>query len=376
MTSPPNIDFSLLPDIRDKYPGDVVAQTASLRCQMPTAFDNHASSRSGLAGNGISVFVCALRHLFVHVALKWRGDLRDTDNALFRIIRHYDERENPLLRFAWSDLGTDGASLAVQDRTLEVIANHLLEANSLVADLSFRGLAESTLMHTTLFQRPPFQLYHPYYFSQPIEDPDVAGDAWDLHDTRSHPAEVARRSLITWDGQGDLGDLITRKFGVFHLADGKTRCLWLCNHPVVIRVLYSPPASDAPPPPPPSLSHITFDGLRARQEQLAPSGTIIHPPESHVRRYVLIVAVRLREHDEDRDLIHRYTIRGTEIPGPPDYPYANPHWTLGQPGRQYMLFYSPVLKRPIGYGARQDGNRLPSDGELAVGKKGMSNSSE
>lgn len=296
--------------------------------------------------NGMSVFVCALRHLYSHMAIKWRGDPSVTEDKLLEQIRG-EEAENPVLRFAWSFFTPSRESLMAQNRMMGALSSHLLEGDFGIADLSFLSLMESPLMYKTLLQREPFQLYYPYPLSQPIregvEEPDKE---WDVDDGRRDVLGMAKCSLITWNGQGDLGDFITSKFGIKAAASLKMRYLWMSNKPAVIRVHYHAPASN--PPRFYDLKNISIDGQRPRPIEGTRSAIMIDTREKGSLQYILVAAIRLRNGPKEKDTIRRYSTDGQEIPAPSDYPFANPDWRVGDPGRQYMLFYTEMPKHSTG----------------------------
>ncbi|KAI1134685.1 hypothetical protein F5Y05DRAFT_421877 [Hypoxylon sp. FL0543] len=336
MASQSRLDFTVLGDLRDMHPRSANVQSGFLQYQLPVHYLPSLHPSEGGPGDmsGMDVFVCAVRHLYAHHPLKWR------DGADIR----QEELKNPVLRFAWSDLGRREDCVQAQNSLREGIADYLLGGHFGVANLSFLGLAESRLMHQTLFAREPFQLYHPNPMSQriaaqePGEEDEPENENWDLENGRSDPAEMAKRSLITWNGLGDLGDLVSSKFGIFENPSTNMRYYFSSGTPAFIRVHYYAPATDAPEFN--DLKEIIVDG---KEVYLRPGTEIcdIPPKEQRARRYVLIMTVRLGEAGAggDCDLIRRYSLDGKEVVAPRGFHYANETWRLGESGRQYMLFY-------------------------------------
>ncbi|KAI1774829.1 hypothetical protein F4818DRAFT_451828 [Hypoxylon cercidicola] len=338
MSSQPQVDFSSLPDLRDTHPGSSLVQAFYLECQVPAPFDHHDSSHTALMDNSVSVFVCALRILYTHLSLKWRGDASAADEELRREIRDVEEVTNPLLRFAWSRFPPGRQGILAQSAALEAISKQLLQGDFGITDLSFLSLAESPLMYQTLFKREAFQLYSPNPLSQPMREGHGEDKDWDIDDGRRDVPGMAESSLITWDGLGDLGDFISSKFGIFEYAPTKMRYLWTSNNPAIIRVHYHAPASE--PPRFARLRRISVDGKCLHHEAGTVNSATIASPEKGSLHYMIVAVIRLRMRAGEKELIRRYSLNGSEIIAPIDYPYSHAEWKLGEPGRQYMLFYA------------------------------------
>ncbi|OTA85729.1 hypothetical protein M434DRAFT_400124 [Hypoxylon sp. CO27-5] len=333
MASQARFDFTFLPDLRDMHPRSADAQSGFLEYQLPSRHSLRLGPLSRGDLNGIDVFVCLVRHLYNHLPIKWRDDAE---------IRQEDMK-NPVLRFSWSDFGRSENCVRAQDSIREDIV-HLLRGDFGVANFSFLGLAECPLMHQTLFKREPFQLYDPNPISQKIvargpgEDQE-ADKIWDAEDGRKEPAEMAKRSLIVWHGQKELGAFISDKFGVFENSQTSMRYYFYSGRPAFIRVHYHAPAANAP-----NFTHlreILIDGKGLYPREGTTSTFDIANKEQKMARYVLIAVIRLGEASigEDPDLIRRYTLDGKEVITPRDFRYSDDSWRLGEPGRQYMLFY-------------------------------------
>ncbi|KAI6083291.1 hypothetical protein F4821DRAFT_263027 [Hypoxylon rubiginosum] len=341
MSQPP-FNFSSFPDIRDKYPGDLLVQGMYLESQVPSSFNHHLSTDGEvLVGNAVSAFVCILRHLFSHVNIRLRGDPTHTKRnpELHRQIRDVDEVANPLLRFAWSYFGSNRDSLLAQNSIMEDISKYLLEGNFGIRDLSFLSLMESPLMHQTLLQRDPFLLYDPHPLSQPIED----DTDWEVDDGRNDPVGLAKRSLITWHGQGDLGDFIANRFRTQTNTSTNRRYIWTFHNPAIIRVHYHAPATNSP-----RFPHLKDIRINARLRLKKSRSTVtIGPPETPMI-FVLVAVVRLRLRPNDKDMIRRYSTDGSEVITPSDYSHTESNWKLGEPGRQFMLYYTERPKEKTG----------------------------
>ncbi|KAI0109725.1 hypothetical protein F4814DRAFT_377040 [Daldinia grandis] len=339
MTSQPLIDFSSLPDLRDMHPGDAAAQDIFLQRQEISRFIPSPDSSNIGNLSGIDAFVCILRHLYSQMAIHWRGDPKMTEPDLLQEIRKA-EADNPLLRFAWSDIGQSRENVLAQSRVREAIVARLTNEDSQLIDLSFLGLAESDLMRRTLFCRPPFQLYDPNPLSQPIPT-DQPGE-WDI-EKEADAAERAKRSLITWNGQGNLGEFISDRFDISKSARNSRRYLYTSNKPLVIRVLYNAPAENAPGFS--NLRLITVQGSCLTHIEGTESTVKIEKPENNFTRYTLIAVANLRSAGGDRDLVRRYSLDGRECWSPLGFEYGHGSWKLEKPG-QYMLFYVPAPAKP------------------------------
>ncbi|KAI1101162.1 hypothetical protein F4804DRAFT_316938, partial [Jackrogersella minutella] len=265
-----------------------------------------------------------------------------------------EETTNPLLRFMWSDFRPTEDCISAQDEMKEkIVAQFIADVSSRnygivdlsfaafgIPDLSFVGVAENRLMYQTLWKREPFQLYCRYPISRPIGASEEVG--WNVADGRTYPVETAEKSLVTWDGRGDLGVYISNFFGVFDYR--YTRCIWSFSNPAIVRVSYDAPQDDAPGYQ--ALKSITFDGKRIRRHD--DNHIEVTPPEEGRIKLALIVVVRLRSLPWDMDLIRRYGVGGNEIVAPAGFPYSRNDWRLGEPGRCYMLYYARAPKYDMG----------------------------
>ncbi|KAI1411326.1 hypothetical protein F5Y13DRAFT_200936 [Hypoxylon sp. FL1857] len=320
-------NFTSLPDLRTLHPREV-PQNNILMYQMPTLYSRPHGDGFGPGEvidnmNGIDVVLCALRHLYSHLDSKFR------DNAEIREM----EAKNPLLRLAWSEFKQSVTSTAAQNRARQSIAKFLRGIG--MANLSYLTIAESRLMHETLLRQEPYQLFDAHPLSQPMEATD---NNWDIDDGRRDPAGIAAESLVTWDGLGDLGDVISDKFGIFASDETNRKYLWTFNLPAFVRVHYRAPISNTSSFA--KLKEIKIDGKCYQPCGKDGKSIRIRPREQGSTSWVLIMVIRLRKGYEDQDLIRRYTVDGREVINPVSFAYSNVDWKLGESGRQYMLYYA------------------------------------
>lgn len=213
------------------------------------------------------------------------------------------------------------------------IVEHLMKGGFGIPNLSFLQLANNLLMHKTMWSHEFYQLYTGYPRSQPIEA--KIRDKWGYEDAHWNVPEMAKRGLVTWDGKGNMGDFISRNFGVVTSIADQMRYMWSLNPPVVIRVHYRAPAVDLP-----DFSHLRKIKINGLLRELGGNEYKMDSPEVGSRTWVLIMVVRLRKGDEGGDYIRRYSLDGKEMLPPYDYIEGDNSWRLGEPGREYMLFYT------------------------------------
>ncbi|RYP56172.1 hypothetical protein DL769_009956 [Monosporascus sp. CRB-8-3] len=334
------IDFTGLEDLRDVYHGRPLAYRGLLSLQTPTRYESERGSAYDADDMcGIDVLTCVVRHLYRHFPAVATGDRDCTDEEHSQFIAD-EEARNPLLRLAWSDLRTTRACVRAQNDVRTEIARRFLEVGG-IASLSFKDLVESKLMVSTLFARNRSILFENVVLSQPIDADD---DNWDAQETRTTPErwwELAKASLITWSGDGDLGDVVSDRFGAFDAPGVGRRYYWQGNrNAAVIRVLYTAPLEF-----PKRFADLRSFIMNAKTLRFTGShmnrGEPAPPAEARVR-YALIAVVRLRQGARERDLLRRYTDDGRHLVEDQSWRFARDDWRLGEPGRQYYLFYTPA----------------------------------
>ncbi|OTB02812.1 hypothetical protein M426DRAFT_24421 [Hypoxylon sp. CI-4A] len=325
-----NINMSLsskhhLVDIREMAQTQPVQQTALLLYQGISPYPGKENM------NAMDAAVCALRHIYYHTSASWRGIKGCTKPELLALIDK-QEGENPLLKFAWSHLSRDEDCANGQAKARAALSHHLKE-NLSTTNLTFFSIMESALMHRTLFSREVYQLCDARLLSQPL-DAKKEGK-WVVDNGRHDAEKSAKDSLLIWDGQGDLSTFVGRKFGCFDAHSVGRRYFRYCNKPAILRVRYNAPLANP----------TRFGGL----ERFEFDGQVIEPRKGETRAYlepeekcayILTMVVRLRMNDEDRDLVRRYKHGGGELLGPVDAKHEGGGWTLGEPNRQYMLYYA------------------------------------
>ncbi|XXH03213.1 hypothetical protein Hte_009610 [Hypoxylon texense] len=190
-------DFSKLGGLREKYADDELAQNYALTSQFPQKHKAHRHGSGGGGGrqggingrevNSLDAVIVTARHLLSLVEA--------TATCLFR------------------------------------------EANP-GRPVNFLTLTENRNMCETFWCMYPFQLWH-WGVLAGGEDP--AG--WRLAE-KEDETEIIKQSLISYDGNGDLGDRITGQFGTFRDEDNGIYQQWQGNCPCVIRVHYHHESDD------------------------------------------------------------------------------------------------------------------------------------
>lgn len=339
------IDFTHLPDLRDLLSGKSVAYRGILSIQTPVVYSGDHNENS-LYMNGIDVLLCVIRHLYCQMPPDFSGDPKFSSPAVVSKIRGEYEEINPLLRLAWSDLKRTDTCISAQNNVRCKIAK-FLEQSPGVSGLSFMELVESPIMHRTLFSTECFQLFDRMLLSQLISEDMAAAppgvhvptnNEWDAEDAWADPVASAKASLVTWDGQGDLANFISDKFGLFTSQRVKSAYFWQGNRGAIIRVLYKAPLEN-----PQTYSQLRM--LKIEDKSLIiPDET---QPKSFLREastgmYVLTTVVRLRMKPDENDLLRRYGYEGQRLLEEVGWQFSRDDWRLGEPGRQYFLFYAYV----------------------------------
>ncbi|KAF7540251.1 hypothetical protein G7054_g1414 [Neopestalotiopsis clavispora] len=327
----PLIDFDAFKDVRSLYK-DELLQSVTLGLQFPAPFS------PALRMNGLDVLVVLIRHLYRHTIIKDRKEIAT------------DEKQNPLLRFAWCMFGDDHDSITLQSNTRIALEEWLVKQQGLHPRLTFLDLVDSNLMVETMFTKTPFLLFRSIV---PSKARDEEGGEW--KPTRFDPKQNAASSLVRWNGAGDLGEYISNKiFGVQN--PDQNSYLYTFAQPVFIRVRYD-----------------NFNITRTFKELaeiwvqdnwVLTDGTVLpyalkpdsEPTDKLIRRkYRLIAAVRARTkaEDENQDAIRRWHLAGPQLADPKGSSFANDQWTLEQlavpESWTYMLYYciTPEGHRPV-----------------------------
>ncbi|TID00137.1 hypothetical protein CH35J_005799 [Colletotrichum higginsianum] len=224
---------------------------------------------------------------------------------------------NPILELARKDFESDqykANSIALKEGIIDAVGS---------PDWSFASLCESSIMHETLWGLPSFLLFR----SLEILVKDTDGKEQWAPDALPDPSFLAATGLITWDGDSDLVDCMTRLGWSRRFRDGTIRRLSLCEKaPVLIRVRYRPT---------PGCQRTEKDLLGFRD----PGG----------QHYTLLAAVWLRgdkttetnnQDAECLDLVQLYSMDTADLLPATANKYRSPYpEKVGQEGRTYMLFY-------------------------------------
>lgn len=195
-----------LTDIRELFPDDEVSQHIMLQNTFPVRF--HARSAKNMPREdsidstlGLDLLTVIIRHLYCFL----KPGCLVPDGA-------EGEEERRLIRWTWSNLSEDAAkqhpSHAIRYSILKSYYPHGLLGGR---GLSFLALAEHDLTYKLSWRPHLFLLYAPLQVRR-----DTDASDWHMTPLR-HPDDVRvleRDSLVRWDAQLNLSDLISSKFGL------------------------------------------------------------------------------------------------------------------------------------------------------------------
>ncbi|KAI0004729.1 hypothetical protein F4779DRAFT_621319 [Xylariaceae sp. FL0662B] len=324
--------FQGLMDLREKYPGDVMAQNFALMRTYPVQFSKRdaekapshsADVRMPDTGN-LDAAVILLRHLYHVVALRYRGD-SDTSSEVLCQKMTEEESTHPLLQFVWVDF-EDEAGAEKQS-----IVRYEMLKDAPDGKATVYGLLENESMWKTLWRREPFLLYHPTILKKPR-----GAAEWDVvpcEDT----VGLVKESLVSWDGAGNLGDRISGLFD--SLADDETNAEFLFpfSDPAVIRVKYD---------------HTTNEGRKSWEDlktiTMDPNRLENNKPVT----YALIASARCAKTPDGSeelgaDRIRLFDVLGQPLILPMEMKHcASTYWSTGQGvGCMCLLFYARKMAR-------------------------------
>ncbi|KAI1480017.1 hypothetical protein F4774DRAFT_418343 [Daldinia eschscholtzii] len=317
-----------LRDLRDKYPGDELTQNYALTTQIPQRIRMDRRRMKPGFNRDIEEFaldaaIVVARHLLAAVADQHRQIKNDS----------------PLARMLWADL-SDPEGYEGQEKARMTILKSFRE-NPNVASISFYAVMESDEMLEILWDLPAFQLWHPTVMAK-----KEGSQNWDKANIKN-PAVLKKKALIVYDGSGDLGEHISKSFGVF-LSGGVVQH-WTSNEPVGIRVFHTNTARTAEPKKWRDLREIWVKshGVKEVQDE---NGCVTRrydetggPP----KRYILLATVYLGAWKGETDRIRLYGADGGYVMLPRDaLPYAGIEWSLGSSGDKYLLYYRLATLAP------------------------------
>ncbi|KAI6080496.1 hypothetical protein F4821DRAFT_265857 [Hypoxylon rubiginosum] len=203
------------------------------------------------------------------------------------------------------------------------------ESSDRAEPASFLELIEGDKLISHLWSRQDFLLYNPRVFSL---DPGAA--FWAENDAPRSAEEVARHSLIKYDGTRPIQDTVKELFGPFRFQTGY-RYMRLPLMPLVLRVLYTP--TEAGGVRFHQLQHFVLKALNFEQKDEETGRLELQRVDND---YLLAAIVRLRADPTEPDLIRTYDQDGTYLlPFGEGRAISNDDWRVGQHGHSYMLMY-------------------------------------
>ncbi|KAK9794297.1 hypothetical protein AB5N19_04317 [Seiridium cardinale] len=334
-------DTEELQDLRITLKDDELHQNFRLQRLWPSPYAgialNLPKPEWGVDMTGADVALVVLRQIYSNFSSAYRDAHLQSPNA--EGIRK-EEANNALLLLAWQDFSPENANKQSFRRHVNVssvIGNYNEKKIT-----SFLEIMNSQKMKQTIWQRRALLLYNKTVGHQKVGQ----GDHWDYTELEDL-AVAASMSIIRWTGYGDLGDIVSKRFGTFHDEDEDTDVFWSSNGPIIIRVLCKVGEDDL---------ETTFDDLRTivtRECRLVPANDAgrtwrhMHNcrPE---RRYNLIALVRCRDTTDelDRDVVKCWDVTGQVIVPLNKTSIDSSNFHFGKAGRTYSLYYAFSKSEP------------------------------
>lgn len=262
----------------------------------------------------------------------------------------YENREqeitNPILRLAWMPVPQEMTS---EYSSLWKFVRQMLHPDPSKPLPTLWGLFTSSIMTDTLWSRDEFLLEDQRYLSRPAS----AGEEcqWE-RGVSDHPkAEVARRSLITYDGSNHLSEVIASIFGKYGPNDDEPDpsnahdVMVLFNCPMFIRVLYHPKENTE------AQRFKDLTTIKFEVQEMQDHGGDGRKAVWVQHEYVLIATARPDPENSGRDFVRLYNLDGYIVP--PESlngsPIVSSTWQVGISSQAYLLIYgrtSPQVKTP------------------------------
>lgn len=323
-----------LVDLREKI-SDEGAQNLILGKQIPRENSGKSLENAKLDAHEFKAYeygsldaaICVLRHLFAHIGAEWR---EGNDN-------------NPLESMVWADLNE--SSGPAQSCVRYHILKHLRTLGGNVT-LNYEQIMENKTMFETVWVRDAFMLWH-----RAVYERRYGSKIWTQVEFKKLP-KLAELSKIKYNGKGDLGELISSKFGRENMEEEELDLHWQSNSPSIIRVLYDNTESESMTRSFNELARITVDGQRLDEEVDDQGRTrlLLKPGVKDTIKYQLIASVRLGNSYDQKDRIRLYRIDGEPIRHTATLlgRFAGVKWNIGDNAR-FMLYYAQELpNRPSG----------------------------
>jgi hypothetical protein len=256
-------------------------------------------------------------------------------------MREVEER-HPLLRFVWATFNNPSEeNVAAQS----IIRYEMQKGDDPTGTKSVYQILERLSLWRTLWSRKPFFLFYPEVYRR-----RKGMGTWDAY---KHEDGIGEHHLIRWDGSQPLAERISDMFGTYETKDGTEERMYLWDDPDIIRVRYQHAAQDRPPATYDELRRIMVCPRRVRDEGRSGKDFVVTlpSPEEDTERipYTLIGVVFCSNKLGECDRIRLYQTFGNPIHMPMRLKnITGTQWNLGDssdPGRVYMLFYTPGFQR-------------------------------
>ncbi|ETS77910.1 hypothetical protein PFICI_09972 [Pestalotiopsis fici W106-1] len=272
----------------------------------------------------LNCLLVLLRHLAKFVPENYRS------NDLAR----RNEELNPILKLAWQKVTNPpkASELQLRSKIAEIFGK------SQGHTPRFQELLESDLMMDTLFSDPNFGLYHPKTWTC---SPNAGSRQWTVDHILS-ALDVAKKSIIRWNGQEPLADRIMGLFPIFDHSDdarshGERVIRHMCAKPNFLFVHYTNDGTEWHNFS--SLERLSFDV----------SEWSVNPVDHRFRlgrtnvQYALVGVVYMHP-TASMDSVRLYRLDGSHVQHPESAVMANithDEWELEGPGT-FVLIYKKI----------------------------------
>ncbi|KAI1250136.1 hypothetical protein MGN70_007188 [Eutypa lata] len=290
---------------------------------------------------GLDLLTVVIRHLYCFLNPKFLA-LDDMDGG----------SERRLIRWTWSNFSEDATKHHPSHAIRYSILKSYYPGGALRGnDLSFLALEEHDITYNSFWRRAPFLLFAPFHIQRATDS-----SSWHHSPVRNlvDLKVLARDSLVHWNGQSNLGELISSRFGVAEY--GQAQYLWTSNKPAIIRVLLRPEADmpgafeqfreisvDCP-----QLTQVeeneNFEEARGPTDEADERERNYDLPQTgeSMANYKLVAVVVC---DSQNESVHLYSSEGEPIT-PQRFQREGQCFSLGATGKDYMLFYVRAPSRP------------------------------
>lgn len=313
-----------------------------LRWQEPLRDTDVAGRTSGHDASGLNAAIAVLRQVYrVLLTLQMKacssGDsfMRTEHDDALETLRKNEEHFS-LLAAAWLNIprrsGSHDMQGAIRQAHKEVLDLFFQTWQGPPGDLSFSSILASEQARENVWGHRRFFLFMPLVLvEQPV-------NLWAKPNTRLADRHNTRFSLVEWapERAATLTAHLQSSF-VPKQSNGRT-VLPIPNYPSVLRVRYTPRDDDFE-----GLQEADLPDMRLQEKRHLTTGetffrTRIGPQPC---AYKLVAVVRLRNHQDEPDLVRLFDLETPSSLGP-EPAFGPPSWRLGAAGHKYDLFYARV----------------------------------